>query len=369
MAIPRGQLSSPGPDQRRSPAAPPIDLGGRSRVPHLPRRRGARARAHRHPYEPADGTGRPRALRPRRGGSRLLRDGARLDLDCQRRGGLAPAPTTSELFGGSILIAAVGGTATALVALACAPLAGDRWWLIALPAAVRTAMLLSRYQEGLFTAVGDVRAVNIMTVARAVMPLLFIGVPLLVGASERTAIACWVLWWVALAAVMYLPSRARSAVRGGRASGGYYRPRGRVRRQDVRDQRGRHAARPRRPPRARACSRATPPSGCCSVAIAGRELVLLAAQSIALSSFHDIGVAERSDTPALTMRAMRHVVLLAVVGSAAVIVATLVLLEPVVGPGFEEVPGLIARWPRARSHSAACTRSSSSSRCGSRAPG
>ena len=204
-------------------------------------------------------------------------------------------------------------------------------------------MLLSRYQEGLFTAVGDVRAVNIMTIARAVMPLLFIGVPLLVGASERAAIACWVLWWVALAAVMYLPARARrSAARGGRASGATT------------------AAWARTEPRCQGStrsSRCTTVSaswrsrlfagdaavGVLSVAIAARELVLLAAQSgFASSSFHAIGVAERTDTPALTLRAMRHVVLLATVGSAAVILATLVGLAPLVGPGFEEVPGLIA---------------------------
>src|SRR3954465_2170220 len=40
--------------------------------------------------------------------------------------------TTAQLFGGCIVIALVGGVATALVAFAVAPFLGDRWWLIAL---------------------------------------------------------------------------------------------------------------------------------------------------------------------------------------------------------------------------------------------
>jgi O-antigen/teichoic acid export membrane protein len=249
--------------------------------------------------------------------------------------------TTSEIFGGSIVIAAIGGTATALVAIACSPLAGDRWWLIALPAAVTPFMLLSRYQEGLFTAVGHVRAVNVMTIARAVLPLLFIGVPLLAGASERTAIACWVLWWVALAAVMYLPA--------GTTFGRPRRPRERRYYHRVLVYGGKMsgiqavaALHDRVGLLVLALFAGDAAVGVLSVALAGRELVLLAAQSLALSSFHDIGVAEHTDSSGLTMRAMRHVVLLATVGSGVVVLATLVLLARVVGPGFEDVPRLIA---------------------------
>jgi O-antigen/teichoic acid export membrane protein len=249
--------------------------------------------------------------------------------------------TTSELFGGSIVIAAVGGTATALVAFACAPLAGERWWLIAIPAAVTPFMLLSRYQEGLFTAVGDIRSVNFMTIARAVLPLLLIGVPLLAGASSRTAIACWVLWWVALAAGMYLPARSVFGRPSRPAEPGYY---ARVTTYGVKmsgitaattlyDRVGLFVL---------ALFASDASVGVLSVAIAGREFVLMAAASVALSAFHDIGVGERKNPSTVTMRALRHAVLLGAAGSIAAVLLALVLVTPVLGPGYEDVPGLIA---------------------------
>jgi O-antigen/teichoic acid export membrane protein len=249
--------------------------------------------------------------------------------------------TTSELFGGSIVIAAVGGTATALIAFACAPLAGDRWWLIALPAAVTPFMLLSRYQEGLFTAVGDIRSVNVMTIARAVLPLLFIGVPLLAGASARTAIALWVLWWVALAVGMYLPARSvfgrprRPGDRGyyARATAYGTKMSGITAATTLYDRVGLFVL---------ALFASDAEVGVLSVAIAGRELVLIAGQSVALSAFHDVGVGSRKDPSRLTMRAVRHAALLGGAGSIAVVLVSLPLVRPVIGPGYEDVPGLIA---------------------------
>jgi O-antigen/teichoic acid export membrane protein len=248
---------------------------------------------------------------------------------------------TSELFGGSIVIAAVGGAATALVALIVAPLLGDRWWLVALPGVVAPFMLLSRYQEGLFTAVGDVRAVNLMTIARAVLPLLFIGVPLLAGASPRAAIGCWVLWWVALTALLYPPARSRFG-RPRRPRGtGYY---GRVTAYGLKMS-GINAVgtlHDRVGLLVLAVFAGDAAVGVLSVAIAGREVVLLAAQSLALSAFHDIAVGARRDPSVLTLRVLRHVVLLTSAGSVVVVLLTLAVLTPVVGPGYEEVPGLIA---------------------------
>ena len=98
-----------------------------------------------------------------------------------------------ELLGASVVIAAVGGIATGLIALAIAPLLGDRWWLIALPAAVTPFQLLGTYLQGLYTALGHIRAVNIIALGRAILPLLFITPPLLAGASSRAAIAIWTL--------------------------------------------------------------------------------------------------------------------------------------------------------------------------------
>src|SRR5215207_6783062 len=113
-----------------------------------------------------------------------------------------------EIHGASIVIAFVGGLAIAMVAIALSPLLGDRWCIVAFPAAATPFMLLSRYQEGLYTSVGHIRAVNLIRIARSALPLAFITPPLLAGASSRTAIAVWVLWWVALAAILLMPTRA-----------------------------------------------------------------------------------------------------------------------------------------------------------------
>ena len=108
--------------------------------------------------------------------------------------------TLTELLGGSLMIATVGGLATGAVALAVAPLLGDRWWVVAIPAVATPFMLLQKYEEGLYQGLGHVRAVNLIRVANAVLPLVFIAPPLLAGASPRTAIAIWILSFVALSA-------------------------------------------------------------------------------------------------------------------------------------------------------------------------
>jgi len=82
--------------------------------------------------------------------------------------------------------------------------------------------------------------------------------------------------------------------------------------------------------------------GVLSVAIAGREVVLLAAQALALSAFHAVGVGQREDASTLTPRVVRHAMLLAALGSIALVPATIILLGPVVGPGYGDVPQLIA---------------------------
>ena len=83
--------------------------------------------------------------------------------------------TLPELLGGSVVIAAVGGLATGLVALAVAPLLGDQWWVLAFPAVVTPFMLLQHYEEGFYTGLGHVRAVSLIKVAAAVTPLVFIA--------------------------------------------------------------------------------------------------------------------------------------------------------------------------------------------------
>ena len=96
--------------------------------------------------------------------------------------------TAPELLGASLVISFVGGSVTALAAFAIAPALGDRWWVVAFPAAVTPFLLLSRYGEGLFQALGRIHAVGLITVSRVVVPLIFISAALALGADDRVAI-------------------------------------------------------------------------------------------------------------------------------------------------------------------------------------
>ena len=75
-----------------------------------------------------------------------------------------------ELLGASLVIALVGGIATALVAFAVAATLGDRWWVVGFPAATAPFILFARYGEGLYQSIGHVRAVNVITVGRVLLP-------------------------------------------------------------------------------------------------------------------------------------------------------------------------------------------------------
>ena len=180
-----------------------------------------------------------------------------------------------------------------------------------------------------------------MTIARAVLPLLFIGVPLLAGASPRAAIGFWVLWWVALPLLMYRPSRTAFGRPSRPGDRGYYR-RATVYGLKMSGINAVGALHDRVGLLVLAIFAGDAAVGVLSVAIAGREVVLLAAQALALSAFHDVGVGEHKDPSRLTLRTLRHVVFLTTTGSVAVVLLTMVVLTPIVGPGYEEVPGLIA---------------------------
>ena len=107
--------------------------------------------------------------------------------------------TPRELFGVSVVVAAGGGLLTCLVALAISPLLGDRWWVLALPSLITPFVLLRAYQEGIWQALGNVRAVNVLRLGRASLPFLFILPPLLADASTRMTIVIWELAFVVLA--------------------------------------------------------------------------------------------------------------------------------------------------------------------------
>ena len=116
--------------------------------------------------------------------------------------------TARELSGVSVVVALVAGVLTSAVACAISTLLGDRWWVLALPSLVTPFVLLRAYQEGLFQALGHVRAVNFLRVGRSFLAVLFITPPILADASTRTTIVVWELSFVVLAVTAFFRLRA-----------------------------------------------------------------------------------------------------------------------------------------------------------------
>ncbi len=242
-----------------------------------------------------------------------------------------------EILGGSMVIAAVGGLATGVIALAVAPLLGDEWWVVAFPAAVTPFMLLLKYEEGFYTGLGHVRGVNLIRVARAVVPLLFIAPPLLAGASPRTAIAIWTLSFVALPAVIFVP--LRRLVGGPRLPGdrGFYRRvvtygakiSGLNAVDTVNDRVGLLAL---------AVFATDAAVGIFSIAIAALQALLIAPQALALSAFRRIGVSSPEPSAALTARAVRHSILFTLAGSVLLLPVVFIGVPLAVGDEYDDVP-------------------------------
>jgi O-antigen/teichoic acid export membrane protein len=246
-----------------------------------------------------------------------------------------------ELLGGSIVIAVVGGVATGLVALAVAPLLGDHWWVVALPAAVTPFLLLEKYEEGFYTGLGHVRAVNLIRVGRAVMPLIFITPPLLAGASAQTAIAIWTLSMVALPALILIPLRSLVGSPQLPRDRGHYR---RVVTYGVKIS-GLNAIdtiNARVGLLVLAAFATDAAVGVYSIALAAEQVLVIAPQALALSAFRRIGVSSREPSAALTARAMRHSILLTVVGCLLLFPAVLLGVPWVIGEEYEDVPLLFA---------------------------
>jgi O-antigen/teichoic acid export membrane protein len=81
--------------------------------------------------------------------------------------------------------------------------------------------------------------------------------------------------------------------------------------------------------------------GVFSIAIAATDVLLLSTEALALSTFRRIGSEVRDVSAALTVRTIRHCILLA--GAAAVLLTPLAYLALpwVLGPGYDEVPLLL----------------------------
>jgi O-antigen/teichoic acid export membrane protein len=248
--------------------------------------------------------------------------------------------TPRDLFGVSIVVAIGGGVATCVVALAISPLLGDRWWVLALPSLITPFVLLRAYQEGIWQAVGHVRAVNVLRLGRASLPFLFILPPLLADASTRTTIVIWELAFVVLAATAWL--RLRAFVGGPR----FPRDRTIYRRVTsygltISGFRIVEVLNERNGLIALALFTTNAAVGVFSIAVAATEVLLVATNALALSTFRRISSDSRAASAALSVRTMRHCVLLAAGSTLVVVPVAYVAIPWVLGDGYADVPLLL----------------------------
>jgi O-antigen/teichoic acid export membrane protein len=248
--------------------------------------------------------------------------------------------TPRELFGVSVVVAMGGGLLTCLVALAISPLLGERWWVLALPALITPFVLLRAYQEGIWQAVGHVRAVNLLRLGRASLPFLFILPPLLADASTRMTIVIWELAFVVMAVTAWFRLRAfigspqfprdldiyRRVTRYGLTISGF-------RIVEVLNERNGLIA--------LAIFSTNAAVGVYSIAVAATEVLLLATEALALSTFKRISSDSREASVALSIRTVRHSVLLVAAATVVVIPAAYVALPWVLGAGYGDVPLLL----------------------------
>ncbi|HEX5620321.1 MAG TPA: polysaccharide biosynthesis C-terminal domain-containing protein [Solirubrobacteraceae bacterium] len=242
-----------------------------------------------------------------------------------------------ELLGASLVIALVGGVATALVAFAIAATLGDRWWVVGFPAATAPLILFARYAEGLYQAIGHVRAVNVITVARVLLPLVLVTPPLLADADTRTVIAIWTLWLVLLPVFIFPP--LRHLVGGPRLP----TERGLYRRLVVTGTKLSVAntalvVSPRIALIALAAFSGDAAVGVYSLAVAAGDVLYLTTNSLVSTTFEGIASRDREASAALAARSIRHTFLLAASVGALLVPSVALLLPIVVGDGFEDVP-------------------------------
>ena len=81
--------------------------------------------------------------------------------------------------------------------------------------------------------------------------------------------------------------------------------------------------------------------GIYSVAVAGAQVLLVTANALAISTFRRIGGDAREVSAALTARTIRHAILLAAVGGAALLPLVILTLPWTVGAQYDDVPSLL----------------------------
>jgi O-antigen/teichoic acid export membrane protein/O-antigen ligase len=248
--------------------------------------------------------------------------------------------TARQLAGVSVVVAAGGGLLTAVVAVAISPALGDEWWVLAFPALITPFVLLRAYQEGIWQALGHVRAVNVLRLGRASLPFLFILPPLLADASVRMTIVIWELAFVVLAVTAWFRLRAfigsvqfpsdraiyERVTRYGLTISGF-------RIVEVLNERNGLIA--------LAIFASNAVVGVFSIAVAATEVLLLATEALALSTFRRISFDTPEASAALSVRTMRHCVILAAAASVLVIPVVYIAIPFVLGDGYGDVPLLL----------------------------
>jgi O-antigen/teichoic acid export membrane protein len=248
--------------------------------------------------------------------------------------------TPRQLAGVSVVVAAGGGLLTAAVAIAISPALGDKWWVLAFPALITPFVLLRGYQEGMWQALGHVRAVNLLRLGRASLPFLFILPPLLADASIRVTILIWEAAFVVLSVTAWFRLRAfigsiqfprereiyKRVTRYGLTISGF-------RIVEVLNERNGLIA--------LAIFTSDALVGVFSIAVAATEVLVLATDALALSTFKRISFGSREHSAALSVRTMRHCVILAAAASLIVIPTVYLAIPFVLGDGYGDVPLLL----------------------------
>jgi O-antigen/teichoic acid export membrane protein len=248
--------------------------------------------------------------------------------------------TPRQLAGVSVVVAVGGGLLTAVVAIAISPALGDKWWVLAFPALITPFVLLRGYQEGMWQALGHVRAVNLLRLGRASLPFLFILPPLLADASIRVTILIWEAAFVVLSVTAWFRLRAfigsiqfpreraiyKRVTRYGLTISGF-------RIVEVLNERNGLIA--------LAIFTSDALVGVFSIAVAATEVLVLATDALALSTFKRISFESREQSAALSVRTMRHCVILAAAASVIVIPTVYLAIPFVLGDGYGDVPLLL----------------------------
>jgi O-antigen/teichoic acid export membrane protein len=249
---------------------------------------------------------------------------------------------TGRVLTTALVIAAVGGAVIAIAGVGVSFAFGDHWWVVALPAAITPVLLFLTYAQGLYQALGHVVAANAMIVARVASPLVFLSVGIALDAGNRVVLVLWAASLVVLAPPVFLHL---SAIAGPKSRPPLnIRPYARRLALGMRLLPGNTALllNVRVALIVLAGLSTTATVGIYSVAVSGAELLRLASRSVYSGTFAAIGGRDEGASAALAAKAVRHSMLLAAASSILVVPASFVAVPIIFGPGYEEVPSLLA---------------------------